>query len=101
MEQLDINVFGVGSVRDIIMLRSVNMAIDDLKLNLPVKYITNLQEFIDKGLTGIPALMINGKIKVAGRTPSVMELRQMILDEMADIDYIPSADLDYKNSKRA
>lgn len=84
--ELSIYVFGVGSARDIVMLRSVNMALTDLQLDISVDYITDLQAFISKGLTGIPALMINEEIKIAGRTPSVLEIRQIIEEELSQMD---------------
>lgn len=80
--ELMIDVFGVGSARDIVMLRSLNMALEDLVLKPNINYITDIHTFVTLGLSGIPALMINEKMVAAGRIPSVPELKQLILAEM-------------------
>ncbi len=76
--ELDIIVFGVGSMRDRVMLRSVQMALDDLGLSLPIEYVSSINEFMMNGLSGIPALKINDTIVADGRTPSVSELKEQI-----------------------
>lgn len=76
--ELKIKVFGVGSLRDRVLLRSVQVALDDLGLFMPIEYISNIEEFMIQGLSGIPALKINDTIIADGSTPSVAELKRQI-----------------------
>jgi hypothetical protein len=76
--ELKIKVFGVGSFRDRVLLRSVQVALDDLGLILPIEYISSIDEFMIQGLSGIPALKINDTIIADGATPSVAELKREI-----------------------
>jgi hypothetical protein len=76
--ELKIKVFGVGSLRDRVLLRSVQVALDDLGLILPIEYISSIDEFMIQGLSGIPALKINDTIIADGATPSVAELKREI-----------------------
>jgi hypothetical protein len=76
--ELKIKVFGVGSFRDRVLLRSVQVALDDLGIILPIEYISSIDEFMIQGLSGIPALKINDTIIADGATPSVAELKREI-----------------------
>ncbi len=76
--ELKIKVFGVGSLRDRVLLRSVQVALDDLGLFMPIEYISSIDEFMMQGLSGIPALKINETIIADGATPSVAEIKREI-----------------------
>jgi len=78
MMDLKIKIFGVGSMRDRVMMQSVEMALNELGVASPIEYISSLDEFMVQGLSGIPALKINGEIIADGRTPSVSELKKQI-----------------------
>lgn len=59
-------------------------ALSELGLPADVQHITDMQEIAQWGVTGTPALIINGKVKAIGRMPSKETLKQWL----AEIDQV-------------
>ncbi len=73
-----ITVLGVGSVRDRAMIRSVQMAAKELQLPVDILLITDIEAFMQFGISGIPALVIRDKVVASDRIPAVTEIKRLL-----------------------
>ena len=80
---MQINVYGSGCASCKKLHETVKQAARELGADAEVNYITDMKQIMKTGLMRMPGLMINGKMKAAGRVPSLKEVRQMISDELA------------------
>lgn len=79
---MEIKVFGSGCASCKKLHAFVLDAVKELEVAANVLYVTDLEEIMKAGIMRTPGLMINGKVKVMGRVPSVKELKQLISDEL-------------------
>lgn len=80
---MEIKVVGSGCRNCKNLLQATEEAVRELGLDARVVYVTQMEEILATGILRTPGLLVNGKIKVAGRVPSVREIRKMIEDEQA------------------
>lgn len=73
-----IEVFGTGCPKCNMLEVNVKKVLSELNLKADVVKITSIDEMVERGLMSTPALMIDGELVVAGRVPSVGELRGII-----------------------
>lgn len=78
---MEIKVVGSGCKNCKNLLRATEQAVSELNADATIIYVTDMADIIATGIMRTPGLMINDKIKVMGRVPSVKEIRQMIEDE--------------------
>lgn len=79
---MEIKVFGSGCASCKKLHQAAQDAVKELGVDADVIYVTDMMEISKAGIMHTPGLMIDGKIKSAGRVPSVKEVRQMVRDEM-------------------
>jgi hypothetical protein len=65
----------------------VRTAIQEMDIEADIKNIHEAIYIREKGVTRVPALMINNKLILEGRVPTVTEMKGIIKDEMLDITY--------------
>ncbi len=65
----------------------VRTAVRAMDIEADIKNIHEALYIREKGVTRIPALMINNKLILEGRVPTVTEMKGIIKDEMLDITY--------------
>jgi predicted thioredoxin/glutaredoxin len=56
-------------------------AIDELGMDVQVEKVQDTMEMRERGVLSQPALFIDGKLKAAGRVPSVDEIKRMLTEE--------------------
>lgn len=78
---MEIKVVGPGCKNCKNLLQATENAVRELGTETPVIYVTDMADIVATGIMRTPGLIINGKIKVMGRVPSVKEIKQMIQDE--------------------
>lgn len=78
---MEIKVVGSGCANCKKLLSLTQEAVKELTVQAEVIYVTDLQEIMKTGIMRTPGLIINGKVKVMGRVPSIKEIKQLILDE--------------------
>lgn len=76
-KKMRVSVFGVGSALDQILLQSVQMAVEELNLPVEIQEIRDINLFMEKGISAIPALAIEDQVIVNGRVPSVTEIKRL------------------------
>jgi small redox-active disulfide protein 2 len=79
---MEIKVVGPGCKSCKSLLNLTKAAVRELVPDTEVVYVTDMSEIMATGIMRMPGLVINGKIKVTGRVPSLSEIIKMIKDEM-------------------
>jgi hypothetical protein len=82
----EIKVFGVGSLLDKDLMKSILIAVDELGLTIQIEEFNDIQSFLKYKISAIPALIINKDIVVHGRVPSVSEIKKFLTLELNDPD---------------
>lgn len=79
---MEIKVLGPGCTNCKKLLSVVKEAVQDLSVDAEVLYVTDMTEIMQAGIMRTPALIVNGKVKLMGRVPSIKEIKQIINGEM-------------------
>jgi small redox-active disulfide protein 2 len=78
---MEIKILGMGCSKCKVTLSQVNRAIKELDLNdITVIKVENIEEIMRYNITSTPALVINEKVKVVGRVPSVEQIINLITE---------------------
>lgn len=77
---MEVKVFGPGCKTCKKLIRNLDKALLQLKLNATVMHVTDLAELAANGILQTPGLMVNGQIKLSGRLASVSELKKILAD---------------------
>lgn len=75
---MKIQVFGSGCPTCKKLYEMTKTAVSENGFDFEVEYITDVAKMIEMGLMQSPAMVIDGKIAVAGRLPSMDELKEVI-----------------------
>lgn len=76
-----IEVFGPGCAKCKALKKSAEEAVEKLGWKeVEIKYITNMDELVARGIFSTPALAVNGKIVVSGRFLPPNKLVSMLQD---------------------
>jgi len=78
---MKIEVLGPGCHKCHNTEENVKKALLELKKEAEVVKITDINTMIEKGVIQAPALIINGKIIIQGRIPTVEQIKQFIQKE--------------------
>ena len=75
---MKIQILGTGCAKCNNLTAATKAAADRLGLNYELEKITDFLRFADFGVMITPALVVDGKLKVAGKVPSDAELEKML-----------------------
>ena len=73
-----IEVLGTGCAKCKTLLKNVEKAVAELGVSAEVVKVDSIQEIMDRGVMMTPALYIDGKSMMAGRTATVEEIKRML-----------------------
>ena len=73
-----IQVLGTGCAKCHKLEESVRAAAEEIHADYELEKVTDIAKIIDLGVMTTPALLIDGRLKVSGRVPSVEELRKIL-----------------------
>jgi len=79
---MEIKVVGPGCKNCKNLLQATQQAVREMNLDARILYVTEMADIAATGIMRTPGLLVNGRIKVMGRVPGVMEIRQIIQDEL-------------------
>jgi small redox-active disulfide protein 2 len=71
-------VLGPGCPKCEKLKKEVETAAKDLGMDYELTKITDINEMMQYGVMSTPALVVDGKVKVVGKVPSVDELKKML-----------------------
>lgn len=75
---MEIKVVGPGCKNCKNLLHAVQEAVKELGSDAQITYVTEMADIVATGIMRTPGLLIDDKIKVMGRVPSVKEIKQLI-----------------------
>jgi small redox-active disulfide protein 2 len=84
---LKIEIFTSTCAKCKMLMVVVQTAVQEMEIEAEVKNIHDASYVREKGVTHPPALIINNKVILEGRVPTVTEMKGIIKDEMMDITY--------------
>ena len=76
---MKIQILGTGCAKCNQLNAAAKAAADRLGLDYELEKVTDFIRFAEMGVMVTPALVVNGKLKVAGRVPSDAELEKLLL----------------------
>ncbi len=74
-----IQVLGTGCSKCRTLYEAVKKAVQETGVDAEVEKVEDIQQIMAFELIMTPGLVINGEVKVAGRLPSIDEIKKMVL----------------------
>lgn len=75
---MEIKILGTGCPNCKTLEKGVNIAVAEMKIDAKVEKIEDIQKIMAYGIMRTPGLVINEKVVLSGRVPSVTELKEII-----------------------
>ncbi|NPV89489.1 MAG: thioredoxin family protein [Firmicutes bacterium] len=79
---MEIKVLGMGCANCNQLEMDVFNVLAEMNVDAEVEKVEDVQKIMSYKVMGMPALVINGKVKVAGRVPKSAEIKRFITEEM-------------------
>jgi small redox-active disulfide protein 2 len=73
-----IEIMGTGCAKCKSLLKNVQKAVEESGTDAEIIKVDSIQEIMDRGVMMTPALYIDGKSVLTGRTATVEELKRML-----------------------
>ncbi len=73
-----IQILGTGCAKCKTLAQVTEQAVQELGLSAEITKVTDLKQIIALGAMMTPALAVNGSVKVAGKVPSVGEIKTIL-----------------------
>ena len=73
-----IEVLGTGCAKCKSLAKNVERAVSELGIHAEVVKVDSIQEIMDRGVMMTPALYIDGKSVMTGKTATVEEIKRML-----------------------
>jgi len=74
----DVKVLGTGCPKCDELAKRANEAIQTLGLDCTVEKVTDIMQITSFGVMMTPALVVDGRVTVTGKVPSVEEIKEML-----------------------
>jgi len=78
-----LELLGIGSHRHKTFKHNLLKAMEDLNIVHPVSEVTSLGDLLNYNITGIPALVINGRVVFQNEVPSIEDLKVVLSSVLA------------------
>lgn len=75
---MKLEILGTGCPKCMKLEELARKAASDLGIEAEVKKVKDVKEIMSYGVMITPALVVDGEVKVAGRIPSLEEIKKMI-----------------------
>jgi small redox-active disulfide protein 2 len=75
---MEIKILGSGCAKCKKLEEAAREAVNELKLNASVVKVEDMMEIISYGVAMTPAMVVDGKILLKGRTASVEEIKKLL-----------------------
>lgn len=83
---MKIQVLGTGCAPCKATLKNAHMAAEELGLDCQVEHVTRLQTMIEFGVTGTPALVVDGQVKSMGRLLDVPAIKAFLQERRDPVE---------------
>lgn len=75
---MKVQILGTGCAKCNHLMEVATQAGEELALECEIEKVTDFMRFVDFGVMVTPALVVDGKVKVSGRVPSIEEMKQLL-----------------------
>lgn len=79
---MDIKILGTGCPKCKMLEKNARDAVAELGIEASVSKVSDINDIMEYNVMMTPGLVINGKVKAAGRVPNVKEIKMIIQDEL-------------------
>lgn len=79
MAKVKIEVLGPGCAKCKTLAETADQAARSLGLDYELEKVADLQRIMGYGVLMTPALVVNGQVKVAGKVPSLDQIKKMLV----------------------
>ena len=76
---MKIQILGTGCAKCNALMKATEKAAQALGLTYELEKVTDLKQIMAFGVMTTPALVLDGKVKVSGKVPSVDELKKLLV----------------------
>lgn len=76
---MDIKVLGPGCANCMRLEANTREALGDLGLTASIEKVTDFREIIGYGIMSTPGLVVDGTVVMAGRVPSVDDIKRLLV----------------------
>ena len=76
---LNLELLGIGSLRYQSVKQNLEIALQDMDLDIPINEIKDIEKILECDIIGIPALRINQTIVFQNVVPSIDEIKASII----------------------
>jgi small redox-active disulfide protein 2 len=74
-----LQILGTGCTKCANLANATELAAKELGLNYEIEKVTELNRIMSFGVMVTPALVVDGKVKVSGKVPSVEDLKKLLV----------------------
>lgn len=75
---MDLKILGTGCAKCKKLEEATKAAADELGIKYSIEKVTDIEKIMEFSVMSTPALVVNGKVKVTGRVPSVEDIKKLI-----------------------
>jgi len=75
---MEIKILGTGCSKCKSLEKATQQAVEELKLNAVVTKVEDIVEIMKYGVMSTPALVLNEKVLVYGKVPSINEIKELL-----------------------
>lgn len=75
---MEIKVLGTGCSKCEKLTKAVKDAVGELKAEANIEKVEDIEKIMSYNVLSMPALVINGKVVLSGRVPSLNETKELI-----------------------
>jgi len=75
---MNIKILGTGCPNCQKLEANTKQALEELKMEATMEKVTEIQDIMSYGVMGTPALVVDEKVEVTGRIPSVEEIKTIL-----------------------
>ncbi|MDX2200051.1 MAG: thioredoxin family protein [Phycisphaerae bacterium] len=76
---MKIEILGTGCAKCNLLEQTARSAADKLGLTYQLEHVKDIKEFANRGVMFTPALVVDGKVVVAGKAPQEAEIVRMLM----------------------
>jgi small redox-active disulfide protein 2 len=77
---VEIKILGSGCEKCKRLAEQTEQMVTQLNIKASIQKVTNINEISHYGVLILPALIIDGKVKTAGRVPPIDELKRILME---------------------
>jgi small redox-active disulfide protein 2 len=75
---MTIKILGTGCPNCQKLEANTKQVLEELKIDADIEKITEIQDIMGYGVMGMPALVIDGEVKIYGRVPEIKEIKELL-----------------------